>query len=142
MQRLNIRTKIWLSVGVFIVGYVFSTLLSQIQSRSARASLRTTSEALFPAAQHSQEAEAAFQRMMKGFSDAVVMQDTSGLDRAAAYGRQAVTALKSVAAIQGLAGERAPPRCGSTAQLLSRPGRRIALPSRSRPRSGPPPSGS
>jgi methyl-accepting chemotaxis protein len=107
MQRLNIRTKIWLSVGVFIVGYVFSTLLSQIQSRSARASLRTTSEALFPAAQHSQEAEAAFQRMMKGFSDAVVMQDTSGLDRAAAYGRQAVTALKSVAAIQGLAGERA-----------------------------------
>jgi Methyl-accepting chemotaxis protein (MCP) signalling domain len=107
MHRLNITTKIWLSVGVFILGYVFSTLLSQIQNRSARASLRATSEALFPAAQRSQEAQAAFERMMKGFGDAVVMQDASGLDRAAEYGRQAVAALKSVAAIQGLAGERA-----------------------------------
>jgi len=107
MHRLNITAKIWLSVGVFILGYVFSTLLSQIQSRSARTSLRITSEALFPAAQRSQEAEAAFQRMMKGFSDAVIMQDASGLGRAAEYGHQAVAALKSVAAIQGLAGKRA-----------------------------------
>ncbi len=107
MHRLNITAKIWLSVGVFILGYVFSTLLSQIQGRSARSSLRITSEALFPAAQRSQQAEAAFQRMMKGFSDAVIMQDGSGLDRAAQYGHQAVAALKSVAAIQGLAGKRA-----------------------------------
>jgi methyl-accepting chemotaxis protein len=107
MHRLNITAKIWLSVGVFILGYVFSILLSQIQSRSARTSLRATSEALFPAAQRSQEAEAGFQRMMKGFNDAVVMQDASGLDRAAGYGHQAVAALTSVAAIQGLARERA-----------------------------------
>jgi methyl-accepting chemotaxis protein len=107
MHRLNITTKIWLSVGVFILGYVFSTLLSQVQNRSARTSLRATSEALFPAAQRSQEAEAAFQRTMKGFGDAVVMQDASGLDRAAESGHQAVAALKSVAAIRGLDGARA-----------------------------------
>ena len=99
MRRLNITAKIWLSVGVFILGYVLSTALSQIQGREACASLRATSEALFPAAQRSQEAEAAFQRMVKGFGDAVVMQDASGLDRAAEDGRQAVAALKAVAAI-------------------------------------------
>jgi methyl-accepting chemotaxis protein len=102
----NITTKIWLSVGVFILGSVLSTALGQITDRQARASMRVTSAALFPAAQRSQEAEAAFQRMVKGFADAVVMQDPTGLDRAVESGKQAAAALRSVVAIQGLAGER------------------------------------
>ena len=106
MHRLNITGKIWLSVGVFILGYMLSTALSQIQGREARALLRATSEALFPAAQRSQEAESAFQRMVKGFGDAVIMQDASGLDRAAADGQQAVAAINSVASIPGLSAER------------------------------------
>jgi methyl-accepting chemotaxis protein len=106
MHRLNITAKIWLSVGVFVLGYVLSTGLSQIQGQQARTSMQATSEALFPAAQRSQEAESAFQRMLKGFGDAVIMQDTSGLDRAAVDGQQAVAALKAIAAIPGLAAER------------------------------------
>jgi len=102
MSRLNITAKIWLSIGVFILGYVLSTALSQIQGRVERTSLRRTSEALFPAAQRSQEAEAAFQRMVKGFGDAVIMQDASGLERAGEDGRQSVAALKAVVAIQNL----------------------------------------
>jgi methyl-accepting chemotaxis protein len=105
-MRLNITTKIWLSVGVFILGYVLSTGLSQIQGQEVRTLLRATSEALFPAAQRSQEAESAFQRMVKGFSDAVITQDATGLDRAAEDGRQTVTALKTVASIPGLSAER------------------------------------
>jgi methyl-accepting chemotaxis protein len=107
MRRLNITAKIWLSVGVFILGYVLCTALNQIQSQAARTSLRTTSEALFPAAQRSQEAEAAYQRMVKGFGDAVIMQDASGIERASEDGRRAVAALKAVAAIPGLSPERA-----------------------------------
>ena len=106
MHRLNITAKIWLSVGVFIFGYMLSTALSQIQGRDARTSLRVTSGALFPAAQRSQEAEGAFQRMVKGFGDAVIMQDASGLERAAVDGQQAVAAMKAVAAIPGLSAER------------------------------------
>ena len=106
MHRLNITAKIWLSVGVFILGSMLSTGLNQIQGRETRASLRTTSEALFPAAQRGQEAEAAFQRMVKGFGDAVIMQDATGLDRAVADGQQAVKALKAVASIEGLPAER------------------------------------
>jgi len=107
MRRQSITAKIWLSVGVFILGYVLSTGLGQFQSRSARASLRATSQALFPAAQRSQEAESAFQRMVKGFGDAVMTQDAAGLDRASEDGRQAVTALQTIASIRGLAGGRA-----------------------------------
>jgi len=106
MPRLNITAKIWLSVGVFILGYVFSTSLGQVQGRQARMSLRATSQALFPAAQRSQEAEVAFQRMVKGFGDAVVMQDSGGLDRASEDGQQAITALKAIATIEGLPANR------------------------------------
>ena len=106
MRRLNITAKIWLSVGVFILGYVISTALSQSQGAQARASLRATSDALFPAAQRSQEAEAAFQRMVKGFGDAVVMQDASALDRAATDGQQVIDGLRAVASIPGLSAER------------------------------------
>jgi methyl-accepting chemotaxis protein len=106
MRRLNITAKIWLSVGVFILGYVLSTALSQVQGADARTSLRAASEALFPAALRSQEAESAFDRMVKGFGDAVIMQDTSALDRAAGDGQQAVAALRAVAAIPGLSAAR------------------------------------
>jgi methyl-accepting chemotaxis protein len=117
MRRLNITAKIWLSVGVFILGYVISTALSQIQGAEARASLRATSEALFPAAQRSQEAEAAFQRMVKGFGDAVVMQDASALDRAAEDGQQVVAGLRAVASIAGLPAGRSQAAGGLAASI-------------------------
>src|SRR6185436_15331740 len=106
MTRLNITAKIWFSVGVFILGYVLSVAMSQIQGREARASLRTTSEALVPFAQRTQEAESAFQRTVKSFEDAVVLQDSSGLDRAAEDGRQTVSALRDAASIPGVTAER------------------------------------
>ena len=115
MHRLNITAKIWLSVGVYILGYVLSTGLSQLQGHNARNSLQVTSEALFPAAQRSQEAESAFQRMVKGFGDAVIVQDASGLDRALEDGRQTVAALKAVASIPGLSVE----RCEQAGRLAS-----------------------
>lgn len=107
IRRLNMTARIWLSVGVFILGYVLSTTLGQIQSRELRSSLRTASQALFPAAQRSQEAEAAFQRMVKGFGDAVIMQDAGAIDRATADGKQAVAALAAISAIRGLPAARA-----------------------------------
>jgi uncharacterized protein YoxC len=107
VNRLNITTKIWLSIGVFVFGFVFSTVLGQIQSRSTEGALQVTSEALFPAAQRSQEAESAFQRMVKGFSDGVMTQDASAVDKAAEDGRQAVAGLKAIAGVEGLAPERA-----------------------------------
>jgi hypothetical protein len=106
MTRLNITAKIWLSIGVFVLGFILSTILGQVQGLNTEATLRTTSEALFPAAQHSQDNEAAFQRMVKAFSDAVLVQDASGLDRATAEGRHVTDGLNALAAIRGLPAER------------------------------------
>jgi hypothetical protein len=82
MKRLGITAKIWLSIGVFGLGYVLTMVMGQIQGLNTERTLRNTSEALFPAAQRSQEAETEFQRMVKGFGDAVMVQDGSGLDHA------------------------------------------------------------
>ena len=43
MSRLTITAKIWLSIGVFILGYVLSTALGQVQSNQTRASLEVAS---------------------------------------------------------------------------------------------------
>ena len=106
MNRLNITAKIWLSIGVFVLGFVISTVLGQLQGGSTESSLRIASEALFPAAQQSQNAEAAFQRMVKGFSDAVMTQDASGIDKASEEGRQVTASVNSLAAIAALSAAR------------------------------------
>jgi len=106
MRRTSITTKIWLSVGVFALGFVLSTTLGQIQGVLTEQELGTTSAALFPAAQKSQDAQAAFERMLKGFGDAVITQDPAALGRAGDDGGLAAQELKGLAAIQGLAPER------------------------------------
>jgi methyl-accepting chemotaxis protein len=107
VNRLNIAARIWLSIGVFVCGLVFATALVQMQSVATEKALQTASDALFPAAQQSQEAEAAFQRMVKGFSDAVMTQDASAVDRAVEDGNQAASNWKSVSSIGALPPKRA-----------------------------------
>jgi methyl-accepting chemotaxis protein len=107
MRRMNITAKIWLSVGVFALGFVLSTSLGQLQGLLTERELGVTASALFPAAQKSQEAQASFERMLKGFGDAVITQDAAGLDHAAEDGGHAVEELKAVAAVPGLSPERA-----------------------------------
>src|SRR5579872_1113115 len=72
---LNVTAKIWLAIGIFILGFVFCTALASVQGRNNEDRLRNTSEALFPAALRSQQAEAAFQQAVQAFGDAVLTQD-------------------------------------------------------------------
>ena len=106
MDRMNITAKIWLSIGVFVCGFVITTVLGDIESRATESALQTTSEGLFPAAQRSQEAEAAFQRMVKYFSDAVMTQNPAAVEEASGEGASVVSGLTTVAGIQGLSAER------------------------------------
>ena len=106
MQRLNITAKIWLSAGVFVLGALVSVTVGQVQALLAQTRLETTSEAIFPAAQRSQEAEAAFLRMAKAFQDAVVMQDAAALAQAQREGTAAAASLQDAAGLKGLSNDR------------------------------------
>ncbi len=117
MKQLGITAKIWLSIGVFILGFVIATVLGQIQGLSTESRLRATSDALFPAAQRSQESEAGFNRMIKDFGDAILLQDASALERAGQDGRQVLDSLRAIGAISGLSPERARQANDLTRQL-------------------------
>jgi len=107
MRRLSITTKIWLSIGIFVVGFLFSTALQQVQGLKLEEGLRVTAEGLFPAARKSHEATAAFQNMVTEYRDAVVVQDPSALKRGAVEGERAIDGLRNMAAIERLATDRA-----------------------------------
>jgi len=107
MKQLTITAKIWLSIGIFVLGAILSTVLVEVQGMSRERVLRTTSAALFPAAQESQDAQASFLLSIRGFQDAVVMQDASGLDRAGHEGQRAVKDLRTIAPLAGLSRQRA-----------------------------------
>ena len=100
MGRLSITTKIWLSIGIFVVGFLLSTALQQVEGLKIEEGLRITAEGLFPAARKSHEATTAFQNMVKEFRDAVVVQDVSALKRGADEGRRAIESLRALAAIE------------------------------------------
>src|SRR5260370_2962151 len=106
VSRLNIAARIWLSIGIFILGFLISMGLQQVQGIETEKTLRTTSEVLFTSAQMSEGAEAAFHKAIKNFSDAVLIQDSEGLRHAQEDGFTAVVNLRAVAAIRGISSER------------------------------------
>jgi hypothetical protein len=97
-QRFSITAKIWLSVGIFILGFVISTVLGQVHGLITENDLSRTSSALLPAVRHTEEADVAFVKTVKSFSLAVMTQDASVLEQASQQGRNTVEALRAVGA--------------------------------------------
>jgi hypothetical protein len=91
---------------VFVVGFLISTAIAQIQGLRTESRLRIASEALFPAAQQSEQAVASFDRMTRSFADAVMLEDTAALARAAKEGQDAAALLEKASQQPGLNGER------------------------------------
>ena len=114
---LNVAGKIWLAIGIFILGFVFCTALASVQGRNTEDRLRNTSEALFPAALRSQQAEAAFHQSVRAFGDAVLTQDPVAVERGVREGRLAVEALREVATVQGLPRVRSAEAANAAASL-------------------------
>jgi signal transduction histidine kinase/CheY-like chemotaxis protein len=105
-KNRSVTTKIWLSIGIFVLGFILNTAMQQVQGLEREREMRIASNALFPAAQRIQSAEAAFDRMSKNFSDAVLTQEPSGLRQGQAEGKAAVAILGELGGIRGLAPER------------------------------------
>jgi methyl-accepting chemotaxis protein len=96
MMTFSVKTRIRLAIGALGAGYVTLLLLVQWTGSQTQAHLATASDALFPAALKSQEAEANFQKLIKHYSDAVLMQDRSALSQADESAQTITEALESV----------------------------------------------
>jgi methyl-accepting chemotaxis protein len=102
VRHIGVVGKIWLSIGVFAVATLLSLGVSQMEAVRSEARLRATRDALFPAAQRGQEAEAAFERMAKRLQEAVLLEEASALDQGTADGMAAAQALSAAAGLPGL----------------------------------------
>lgn len=102
MKRFGIAAKIWMSIGIFIVGFLASIVLGQIQGYQTEGRLRETAESLFPAAQRSQEAESAFARAIKSYRDAVMLEDAAAMEAGGAAMDDVVKSLRAVSSLEGL----------------------------------------
>lgn len=96
MGKLGILTKVRMAIGILGAGYIALLLLVQWTASSTQKSMHVASEDLFPAALQSQEAEAGFQKLIKHYSDAVLMQDKGALSRADEAASSVASALQSV----------------------------------------------
>ena len=92
---MSIRGKLLLSIGVLAVGYILFLGMVEVTTSATQKHINIASESLFPAASNIQLAEASFQKLTKGYKDAVMQQDTSVLNASDSDARAGATALQA-----------------------------------------------
>ena len=70
LPNLSTRAKIWLSISIFLVGFVASTVMVGLQGIERESSIRSNLDFFFPATQLAQGAEANFLNCQRAFNDA------------------------------------------------------------------------
>jgi PAS domain S-box-containing protein len=105
MTRARIQTRVWLSIGIFVLGFLLTTIVSLVERKSAERGLADIAEAVLPAAQAGRDAEDAFRRVVKAYREVFTMEDRSGLDRAAAEGSRALESLERIGATREASAE-------------------------------------
>jgi len=96
MLNVTIRQTIRAALGILGLGFVLLLLLMQWSASRMQSHMAAASGSLFPAALSSQEAEAAFQKITKRYSDAVLMQDKGALTQAGESAAALQAALDSI----------------------------------------------
>lgn len=78
----TIATKIWFSLSILIIGYLFSTVVGYFLGGRTESSLLKVSEQRFPIAQKAEAAFTKFNNMINLLSEAVLMGDPGRIDLA------------------------------------------------------------
>ena len=115
-MKITIAKKIWISLGVLILGYFFSMVLGFVTGRNTENQLTAVLNNLFPATKHSLLAEASFKEQIGFYSDAVLIGDHANIDKAYQKARQVQEALNRIIGLPGLS----PEKKDATRQLRER----------------------
>jgi hypothetical protein len=94
--QMKIKTRILGILAVLAGGYLLLVAMVQFSATATHSRMSQISSSLFPAALRMQEAEAAFERMKKNYSDAVVLQEASSLKGAETDAQATAASLDAV----------------------------------------------
>ena len=90
---MKIATKVWVSLGLILSGYLGSLTYNTYMGLEIDERLETTVKATFPVALDAQHAYSAFQGQLKAYEDAVILGEQARLEQAAKAQAQVDAAL-------------------------------------------------
>jgi len=102
---LGIGAKIWLGLGIMLVGYTLSMVTGLSQSRNQALRLTGMADSVFPATRLGQQAEAAFDRQLKFYEDAMMMGEADLVENAVTEAQAIQDHLDQVAHLPSLPGD-------------------------------------
>ena len=97
-KDISIKARILVILAVLGAGYLILLGIVQLTANITHRRIAQVSGSLFPAALRMQTAEAAFEKMKKHYSDAVVLQDSASLSNAEKDAAEAAQALSEAQA--------------------------------------------
>ncbi len=100
--KLSLAKKIWLSLGLLLVGYFISLAFGFVTGRQNEARLIAVSEYLFPASNSSRQALTAFKDQVRLYNDGVMMGDEAIIESAGAKAKEAGKQLGAIFKMEGL----------------------------------------
>jgi methyl-accepting chemotaxis protein len=95
-HSLSIAKKIYVSLGILVIGYTVTMLFVFVEGLLVKGRLTSVSYALFPASQQSQAALTAFNQQTKAYEDAVTVGDKKLLEVAQQEGESAAQLLEGI----------------------------------------------
>ncbi len=116
-NSLSIIQKVWVSIGLLIIGYFVSTIFGFIGGKETESKLNDVSEYLFPATKESQLALSSFNDQIKLYNDAVMMGDETLVDAAKEKSEKAASHLGNIINLTRL-NEESLKKVGKTSKLL------------------------
>lgn len=102
---LSIGAKIWLGMGILLAGYTLSMAMGMVQGHKQAGHLTGLADSVFPATRLGQQAEAAFDRQVKLYEDAMMMGEAELVDNASAEASNISEKLSQVAKLPSLPNE-------------------------------------
>ncbi len=101
-KRLNISTKIWLSISILIIGYLIVVVMGFIHSGKSDERLRAMSRELMPAAKQSEIALDAFTQQLKAHEEFAMTGETEALQEMELQAIRVNDAFQRLARLEGL----------------------------------------
>ena len=101
-STLKLSVKIWLSIGILILGYCFSVSISHYSSNRIQKGLMVLSEFASTSSDLSQKVNITFSRQIKHYEDGVLLGETDLIEEGHEAFSQVQTALGELMQVKGL----------------------------------------
>jgi len=104
MIKLSITKKVWISVGILVVGFAASVVIGYVAGIKSEKRLTNVTDAIFPATQFTQTALTGFESQVRLYGDAFMMGEVEIIENATIHANEAQVALSAIVNLPNIQG--------------------------------------